>query len=1049
MINVGVLQAVLKLRDQMTPALRKAQASLKTTGARMTAFGSSMMSAGSAMTMGLTLPIVGLGAAAATTFATFEKGMNRVKAVTGATVPEFAALTDQAKDLGATTKFTANEAADAMGFLGMAGFKTAEILGAMPNVLELAAAAMLDVGQAADITSNILTGYGQTTDDLAHTNNVLVKAFTSANTDLTQLGQAFKYAGPVANSAGVAFESTAAALALLGNAGIQGSMAGTSLRGALTRLMNPAGKARTLIESLGLNVMTTTGEMKPFEEIIRQLEASGATTAQMMQIFGQRAGPAMSALVSQGSEALKEMTEELTNVGDIASEIAETQMEGLAGTWTLFTSALSGALIEIGEVLSPFLTKFLELGIKMSTWIRVKLVPAFQNLSPWLQKTILGFAAIVAGTGPLLVALGAISMAVGGLATVIGAISLPVTATVLAIGGLITAFAFWGEEISIFLREYIEPWIASMDKLKAIFTEFTFEEAEAAAEARKFQLEIDKLPKVLNKVERAAAEAAKEVEKLALAEEEAANRAEYLSGTNTVMMEGIEVLQEATAFTAGLTLEIDLMAQRAEAAAEKQKLLDLETKRAALAADAQTKALADQIEQWNTGGIPAMEHAIAAYRSWGGTLDQLTKQELSDFNKTVEAGIERLRLQGEAVPLEENQLYIESLDKMNKKVTTLTETLAHLPKHFPGIEEMPLVPLEKMMKGIGEIHNEALNAPSIFSQWGDSVKGGFKSFWQGITGGTGKISGMFQQLGAGVMQGFGQIVAGGMTSLVNKSVEMGMKAITGLFKKSTALSDRMKEHSIAVEEATAKRKELEATEAQALMDLQNNWRGAEEAAERYNIGLKSLGDTYQAAKWSEETQQLADDWELLALHGKNLNTIAKKMAPTVQEMIEKYQEAGIAIPDNMKTPIEKMVELGLLTDAEGNALTDMSTLDFATPLVEQMGALVESVQLLVDTMSGQLMPQMNDVNNFKFDDKTIRVSAEYDRIEGGMNLPGAQTGTGGQYVDFGSGTPVMLHGKERIMTEAEGASDSAILEGIRRDLKTMPMMIRDAIILAG
>jgi hypothetical protein len=271
----------------------------------------------------------------------------------------------------------------------------------------------------------------------------------------------------------------------------------------------------------------------------------------------------------------------------------------------------------------------------------------------------------------------------------------------------------------------------------------------------------------------------------------------------------------------------------------------------------------------------------------------------------------------------------------------------------------------------------------------------------------------------------------------------------------------MEEHRLAVEATIARQKELEETEAQAakdleqaqaqaLQDLQNNWRGAEEAAERYNIGLNALGDTYKAAKWSEDTQQLADDWELLALHGKNLNKIAEKMAPTVQEMIEKYQEAGIAIPDSMKAPIEKMIDLELLTDAEGNALTDMSTLDFATPLVEQLGDLVTAIDGLVDVLSGELMPQFDEINKYQFDPKTISVNTEYGDFNGGQENEGDfQSGTGGRYVDFGSGSPVILHGKERIVTEAEGASDSAILQGIRRDLKTMPIMIRDAIILAS
>ena len=131
--------------------------------------------------MGLTAPIIGFGAS-------FESSMNRVKALTGTSDDplSFKRLTDQAKELGKTTKFSAGEAADAMGFLAMAGFDTNKIIGAMPGVLELAASAQLDLASAADITSNIMTGYGKTTEELGHVNNVLVKSFSSGNVDLRQ-----------------------------------------------------------------------------------------------------------------------------------------------------------------------------------------------------------------------------------------------------------------------------------------------------------------------------------------------------------------------------------------------------------------------------------------------------------------------------------------------------------------------------------------------------------------------------------------------------------------------------------------------------------------------------------------------------------------------------------------------------------------------------------------------------------------------------------------------------------------------------------------------
>ena len=488
MLNVGTIIATLKLTDKLTPAITKAQSSLKRIGGSLKQTGATMRATGTSMTMGLTAPIVGGVAAAAMAFGGFEKSMNRVKALSGATGKDFDALTQQAKDLGKTTAFSAKEAADAMGFLAMAGFSTTKIIGAMPGVLELAASAQLDLASAADITSNILTGYGMQTEDLSRVNNVLVKSFTSANTDLTQLGVAFKYAGPVAKSAGMSFEEASASISMMGNAGIQGSMAGTSLRGAITKLLNPTKKAANEMTALGISATDAEGNLLPMADIVQQLGDRSASTSQMMTIFGLRAGPAMAGLVSQGHQALRKLTGELEGVGNIAKEITEVQMQGLAGAFTRFQSAASGAMIEMGEQLAPVLEEFLAMGIKLANWISNTLVPAFTALSPTTQKWIIGIVAVVAAMGPLLVILGTVVGAIGSLQLAIAGVSATMA---LAFVGVIAAVALafgawklfqWAKEAQIFGR--------ALDYVKNILGFLSDEEYAAAKAARKLNTDL-------------------------------------------------------------------------------------------------------------------------------------------------------------------------------------------------------------------------------------------------------------------------------------------------------------------------------------------------------------------------------------------------------------------------------------------------------------------------------------------------------------------------------------------------------------------------------
>lgn len=441
---VGELVAKLSLDDS------EFSKGLKNAGQSLEKIGKNVSDVGEEFTKKVTTPIVGMGTAALLTAANFEKAMSNVQALSGATGDELARMAELAKKLGAETQFSAQDAADAMGFLAMAGFKTAEIMDALPGVLNLAAAGQLDLARAADIASNILTGYGLKVDELARVNDVLAKAATSSNVNVEMLGESFKYAGPMAAAAGLQFEEAAAMMALLGNAGIQGSQAGTTLRGALGRLLNPVGQAADVIEALGLQITDSSGKMLPMIDILRQLEEKGATTADIMALFGLEAGPGMQAILAQGVDALAEMTAALENAGGTAEHIAKVQMDNLMGSWDELTSALEGLAISMGELLIPVIR---DLIVAITEWISW-----LDSLDPSMKQTILQVGAIVAAIGPLLLIMGKLTTAFGVVAGAIAGLSAPVVATIAILGALGAALMTLWNTNETFREQVLAVW---------------------------------------------------------------------------------------------------------------------------------------------------------------------------------------------------------------------------------------------------------------------------------------------------------------------------------------------------------------------------------------------------------------------------------------------------------------------------------------------------------------------------------------------------------------------------------------------------------------
>ncbi|MBH8600138.1 phage tail tape measure protein [Thermoactinomyces sp. CICC 23799] len=384
------LDASLK---RIEASISQCAGSLSNFGGKFQKIGNTVSNIGEKMTTHISAPLAGLGAAAILAGANFEESMSKVAAVTGATGKDFEKLKEVAKQLGETTKFSASEAAQGMLYLGMAGFKTNEIIDAMPAVLNLATAGALDLGRAADITSNIMSAFGMKSEEAGHMADVLAKAASSANTSVEQMGYAMGYAGPIANSFGISVEEAAAAISLMSNAGIQGERAGTALRGILSQLSNVTGSTEKTLRKYGLTAEDVNPKTKSLAEIIEVLANAGVKASDAMELVGVEAGPAMAVLLQEGTSGLQDFTSMLENADGSAQKMAQTMANNTKGAFREFMSALEGLGIAISEHILPALIPFLE---RLAEMVR-----KFGELDPATQKIAIGLGAVTIALGPL------------------------------------------------------------------------------------------------------------------------------------------------------------------------------------------------------------------------------------------------------------------------------------------------------------------------------------------------------------------------------------------------------------------------------------------------------------------------------------------------------------------------------------------------------------------------------------------------------------------------------------------------------------------------
>lgn len=371
---------------------------------KLAATGSIMKNVGSTMTKWVTLPLVGVGTAAMKVGNEFESQMSRVGAIAeevGVTIED---LEQQALDLGASTSFSASEAALGMEQLASAGFTTEQIYAAMPGLLDLAASSGADLATASEIAASAIRGFGLEADQAGYVADVFAEAAARTNAQVEDMGQAMKYIAPVAHAMGLEIDETAAAVGLLSDAGIKGGQAGTTLRAALTRLTKPTKDATAVMKQYGMSFYDANGKMLSMEGIIGQLEQglSGLTQQQRNQalttLFGQEALSGMLVLMEAGPEKIAELTKSLDEAKGSAKEMADVMLDNTAGALEEFGGAIETAAINIQQILAPVVKNVVQ-------WL-TDVVNAFNSLDKETQSTIITMLGTAAAIGPILLGLG-------------------------------------------------------------------------------------------------------------------------------------------------------------------------------------------------------------------------------------------------------------------------------------------------------------------------------------------------------------------------------------------------------------------------------------------------------------------------------------------------------------------------------------------------------------------------------------------------------------------------------------------------------------------
>ncbi len=416
--------------EQSSVALQKIGAA----GEKLQSVGSSIEGVGQKL-MPVTAAVGGLATAAVKVASDFDSAMSQVAAVSGATGKELDALRDKAREMGSKTKFSASEAAEAMNYMAMAGWKTGDMLDGIEGIMNLAAASGEDLATTSDIVTDALTALGLSASDSGHFADILAAASSNANTNVAMMGETFKYCAPVAGALGFTAEDTAEAIGLMANAGIKSSQAGTAMRTMLTSL---TGEVTFVGDAFGeLTVQTTNadGSMRSLGDILTDCRAAFAQMSESERaanaeaLVGKNAMSGFLAVMNAAPGDIEKLNSAINNCDGTAERMAETMQDNLAGQLTILKSQLEELAISIGEILMPSIRQIVG-------WIQ-GLVDWLNGLDEGTKKVIVTVALVAAALGPVLIVIGKVVGAVGTILTVVPKIAGAVSGVVGFVSGTV------------------------------------------------------------------------------------------------------------------------------------------------------------------------------------------------------------------------------------------------------------------------------------------------------------------------------------------------------------------------------------------------------------------------------------------------------------------------------------------------------------------------------------------------------------------------------------------------------------------------------------